>query len=331
MSEQAAVKLFAQLRRQLHPPVWRIADDQIEPFSTGDLFQAIANTHDRSQPHPRLAAQIGKRHVEAHARHPARERVQLEPAQTTLDALQDGRGSVVRPAVRHASRDRRQKSAPAAGRIENPRRSPVDPRVGGQVQQPFAQRGRRVVRPVNGPKTVGHHSGVEHAHRKGGIRRIHGSRGDADLLRQLSGLFLQRCDGHLGGQRAQPPRVAGHRPKLPPTGGHRPEDHCPREPEAVFALYRRSELPGVPRPFLDNFPRRGRRGCRGLSTIPRPVRASGLHDASCTCRGLRQRAKRMPQPFLKSSNFANKDRTYRIPREGGRHRHPSTGKMHSAV
>ena len=167
MPEQAAPELLAQLRRQGDAPVRRITDDQIEAFTHGRLLQAVARPHDGPQPGSCLAAQVAQRRIEEHQRHPRRKGVALEPVQPALNALERGRGVAVSQALRHAPRHQCQEHAPATGRIEHSRRTPVDTGLHRHVQQPLAQRRRRVVGPLPRPEPGRHQSGVAHADQVG--------------------------------------------------------------------------------------------------------------------------------------------------------------------
>ena len=140
MTEQAASELPAQPRRQRHPPVGRIPHHQLETFSLGRLLKTVAHMDDGPQPCPCLAAQVVERRIEENLRHPGGKRVYLEAAQTTLNVVQGALGVAVLQTLRHPPRHRRQECTPATGRVEHPRRTPIDTGFRRHIQEPLAQR-----------------------------------------------------------------------------------------------------------------------------------------------------------------------------------------------
>ena len=280
MPEQAAPELLAQLRRQGDTPVRRIADDQIEAFTRGRLLQAVAHTHDGPQPCSRLATQVAERRIEEHLRHPRREGVPLESVQPALNALERDSRVAVLQTRRHAPCHRRQECTPAAGRVEHARRIPVDTGLRRHVQQPLAQRWRRVVGPQSGSEPVRHQCGVEHSDRVAGVQDIQPGRGDSNPLRLLFDLLRHGSKPDIGRQSPQRPPSPGDGLQFLPVCGHHANDDRPREVQPLLMPDRGCQLPDARRRVFHNRPRQW---LREHACPPAQVHRPRRHDVSFPC------------------------------------------------
>ena len=286
MPEETSPVPLAQLRGERDPPVRRIADHEIDTFTFRRLVEAVAHADDRPQPRPGLAAKVAERRIEKHLRHPRRKRVPLEPAQPALNALERDLGAAVLETCRHAPRHRREERAPTTGRVEHSRRSPVDTRLRGHVQQPLAKRGGRVVRPQPRPDSVRHHARVEHSNQVARVQDVQLGDSGSDALRQTGDFLRDRDKPDTGRRFTVRPTSTVAGVQFVPIGRHRARHERPREIEPLFVLDRRRQLPRERESFFDQRPRpAGRERARVLEQIHCPCR----HDA--------------PAPFVRFPRF----------------------------
>ena len=277
MPKQTSPVPLAQLRGERDPPVRRISDHEIDTFTFRRLVEAVAHAHDRPQPRPGVAAKFAELRIDKNLRHPRRKRVPLEPAQPALNALERDLGAAVLETCRHAPRHRREERAPTTGRVEHSRRSPVDTRLRGHVQQPLAKRGGRVVRPQPRPDSVRHHARVEHANQVARVPDVQLGDSGSDALRETRD-FLRDRDKPDTGRRftVRPTSTVVGLQFVPVRRNHASHDR-PRELQPVFILDRGRQLPRERRSLFDQRPRPARgEGARVLEQIHCPCR----HDAS---------------------------------------------------
>ena len=239
MAKQAALVGCPQFGGQFHASIGRIADHQIEPVLRFVSRQAVAYLYDRLQSHVRPVAQFDQGRVQEDLRHPCREGIKFKPGQTALDVRQHRCRRPTPLGFDHASGHRRKERASPARRIEHPRRTPVDSGRLGQIQQPFTQCRRCVVRTVGRPEPFRQQPCVNAPNRIAGLCRIQlGGRQPNGSGKAIDRRFMWADDIKVGRNPPQFIQAMEDSAQAAPVVADYCRDDCPRAGNALFGFNR---------------------------------------------------------------------------------------------